>query len=269
MKLSGSDLLAVAIFSISMLALLGPVLNLSPTIPAAIALIGLALYGMDVGWWQGRGSQAMMLWINRQSPEYQRRVACHEAGHFLAAYLLDLPISSYSTGTMIDGSAAEGQSLYTEGNLVINGMADLAASDGSNNDGSNTVANSGDEVDQRSLLQKLTTVAMAGIVAEELLCEGTAQGGSTDYQQLRHLLRYQGTITHQTSTNYGLQERWAKLRARDLLRPHEATLQILATAMMQQASLAQCLTTLRAQLNRTTAQNPLIIEKNLVIPPSK
>jgi len=273
MKLSGSDLLAVAIFSISMLALLGPVLNLSPTIPAAISLIGLALYGMDVGWWQGRGSQAIMLWINRQSPEYQRRVACHEAGHFLAAYLLDLPISSYSTGAMIDESAAVGQSLYTEGNLVINGMADLAVNDRSNNDGSNTVVNSGDEVDQRTLLQKLTTVAMAGIVAEELLCPGTAQGGSTDYQQLRHLLRYQGTIAPQTSPqtpiNYDLQKRWAKLRARDLLRPHEATLQILAIAMTQQASLDHCLTTLRTQLNGTTAQNPVIIEKNLAIPPSK
>ncbi len=213
---------------------------------------------MDVGWWQGRGSQAIMLWLNRQSTEYQRRVACHEAGHFLAAYLLELPISSYSTRystvAMMDGTPTNGQSLYTEGNLVINNVVDLATDT---------------QQEQKSLLQKLTTVAVAGIVAEEMLCEGTAQGGSSDYQQLRQLLRYQENITPQTSVNYGLQERWAKLRARDLLRPHQSTLEALATVMNEKASLDQCLATLdtalKPQLNRPPSPDPSIIEKNLVI----
>lgn len=273
MKISGTDLLAGAIFAISMLALLGPILHLSPTIPAAITLIGLGLYGMDVGWWQGRGSNAIMVWLNRRSPEYQQRVACHEAGHFLAAYLLDLPISSYGVADGIN--SAEPLTLNTEGNLFIGyNSVDYSAVDSLNTLARNASVNrspisTDDLLSQKSLLQKLTTVAMAGIVAEELLCTGAAQGGNNDQQQLRHLVRYQTEMLGQNQTNYSLQERWAKLRARDLLRPHQSTLQILAATMQQKADLATCCHVIASSLNPVASQNQSTIEKNLVIKSSK
>lgn len=90
------NLLAVSVFAFTLLSLVGPLLNISPG-AVAIALTGCAgVVALDRFTWQGKGSNLLIDLLSGQSSEYRQRILHHEAGHFLAAHLLNIPVKSYT-----------------------------------------------------------------------------------------------------------------------------------------------------------------------------
>jgi len=193
------NLLAIAIFTITMASLSAPLTGLSPLIPTGITVLLLALYGLDSGYGEGRGGALVLEWLEARLPghkERQERIVYHEAGHFLAAYLLDIKVLGYNlqskAGVEVDASYSE---------VPLN------------------------------LLERYCTVWMAGIAAEQHIYQ-TAMGGIDDIQKLK--------IATKHLPNSQLQQRWALLRAQNLVSEHQTAFQALVTAMKQNASVEAC-----------------------------
>ncbi|HEY9862140.1 MAG TPA: hypothetical protein V6D16_21780, partial [Candidatus Obscuribacterales bacterium] len=85
------NLIAISIFTVTMSSLLGPLVHLSPLIPAAAVVTLMGLVTVDRFAWQGTGGTLLVDWFARRSPAHCDRVIHHEAGHFLVAYLLNIP----------------------------------------------------------------------------------------------------------------------------------------------------------------------------------
>ncbi|MCY7391166.1 MAG: ATP-dependent Zn protease, partial [Leptolyngbyaceae cyanobacterium CAN_BIN12] len=90
------NLVAISIFVITMSALLGPLVQLSPVVPAIATASVLGLAALDTLSWQGRGSTLMLDWLAGFSAEHRARIIRHEAGHFLVARQLDIPVTDYT-----------------------------------------------------------------------------------------------------------------------------------------------------------------------------
>jgi len=89
------NLIAISVFLMTFSVLLGPLINLSPTIPAVATLTVLGLATVDSFSWQGQGGNLLLDWIARMtSAEHRDRIVKHEAGHFLVAHLLGIPIDA-------------------------------------------------------------------------------------------------------------------------------------------------------------------------------
>ena len=104
MQQTALNLIAVTIFSFTFLALVGPLLNISPTIPAVITLGLLGAATIDTLTWEGKGMTLLLALF--ASEEERERILHHEAGHFLVAYLLGIPVASY-TLSAVGGFLAE------------------------------------------------------------------------------------------------------------------------------------------------------------------
>lgn len=87
-----------------------------------------------------------------------------------------------------------------------------------------------------SSLDVYACVALAG-VATEWLRYGRAEGGLSDIMQLDNLMRALGF----TQAKADDQVRWAVLNVVTLLRRHEKVQDKLANAMMQNASISECI----------------------------
>lgn len=83
----GLSLTAIAIFTTTALALVGPMLGSSPLLPAGLGFSLLVLFSLDAVTWQGRGATLLLDGIQQRSPEYRQRILHHEAGHYLVATL--------------------------------------------------------------------------------------------------------------------------------------------------------------------------------------
>ncbi|MEL6764287.1 MAG: ATP-dependent Zn protease, partial [Cyanobacteria bacterium J06607_6] len=89
------NLVAIAIFLTTMLSLLGPLVHITPEM-LGVTVAGLAgLLAIDRFGWQGLGGTLLIDWMAQRSPEYRQRIVQHEAGHFLAAHLLNIPVTDY------------------------------------------------------------------------------------------------------------------------------------------------------------------------------
>ena len=73
---------------------------------------------------------------------------------------------------------------------------------------------------------------MAGIAAEQLMCEGETEGGIDDRQRLRQLIV---SLPHPMT-----QERWALLNAKSLLSDRRSALVVLASKMLTGATVEDC-----------------------------
>jgi len=209
------NLVAIAVFLMMMSALVGPLVHLSPAIPAVTTVIVLGLITADQINWQGRGTDFFVgLW---QSKAERQRIVCHEAGHFLVAYYLDIPITDYSL------SAWE---------VFKQGQSGLA---GVQFDTRELQTQCQNWQQRPQALERWATVWMAGIAAEKITY-GEAQGGDGDRQQLRTAFRLAGL----PEANLPQKESWAFLQAKNLLETHGEAHQQLQRALQERRSVADC-----------------------------
>ena len=101
MNVTATDLLAIAIFTITMMSLVGTMVGLSPIVPSAIAVVLLGAWGIDIGFCQGKFGAYFQAWLRARSPQYRERVSYHEAGHFLAAYVLGFKVVNYAIAGIV------------------------------------------------------------------------------------------------------------------------------------------------------------------------
>lgn len=211
----GLNILAIGIFVMTISSLLSPILNISPFIPAGATFGILGLLTVDNFTFESKG---LTLLLDLFATKEQRlRVIHHEAGHFLTAYFLGIPVREY---TLTAWEALQA-GYYGSGGVVFD-TAEVTA----------TPLNS---AQTRLTLDRYCTVWMAGIAAEKLSYDN-AEGGAEDYQQLKMALDLAGL----SPQAYDQKARWGQLQATNLLQRHEKSYQALVAAMEQRKSVIEC-----------------------------
>jgi hypothetical protein len=191
------NIVAIAIFTITMTVLTTPFTGVSPLIPTGITVLFLAVYGLDSGYNGGAIGAKVIYWIESKLPKFQAnkaRILHHEAGHFLAAHILGIKVVGYN--------------LQTKAGVEV--------------DNSEVSLNT---------LERYSTIWMAGIAAEEYLYSHS-EGGDDDLNKLR------AAINH--TANPEIEERWAKIRARNLIRSNSEAFTALVAKMQVGAPLEEC-----------------------------
>jgi hypothetical protein len=211
------NLIAITIFVLVMTSLLGPLLQISPVIPA-IAVFGiLSVATVDSFNWQGQLGTLVVDWFNQFSAEHRARVLRHEAGHFLVAHLSNIPVTGY---TLSAWEAFRQQQPGFGG--VSFGSEELDRA-----------------VEQRvlsaQLLDRYCMVLMAGIAAETLVY-GNAEGGTDDRQKLRFLW----SQLNRPEAEAEQKQKWAAFQAKNLIKTHEGAYEALVMAMEQQSPVEDC-----------------------------
>lgn len=204
------NLVAICVFGMTISSLVAPLINISSTVPIAIILAIAIGATVDNFFLKSTLSTLILDAIAGRDPAYRQRIIEHEAGHFLVAYLLGIPISGYTIGaweSIKSGNPAQGGVIFAPPPTNIS----------------------------TQLLQQYCTVWMAGIAAEKLMYD-RAQGGSEDRQKLRGVLflagKQQQEIVHQ--------ENLAKLQAKTLIQANWDAYQALVTAMGDRVAVADC-----------------------------
>lgn len=212
------NLVAISVFLMTLSALLGPLVHLSPVIPAIATAGILGLAAVDTFSWQGNGIALFLDWLAGWSMAHRDRVVQHEAGHFLVAYHLQIPVTDYT----LNAWEAFRKGLPGQGGVQFD-TTELEAELQKN-----TLS--------AHLLDRYCTIWMAGAAAEHLIYN-EVQGGRDDLQKLRFTLsqlRFSGTALEQ-------KERWSALQAKTILQENWETFEALVIAMQQRASVAACL----------------------------
>jgi hypothetical protein len=215
MSQTALSLIAIGVFITTMTCLLGPIFNISPSIPAIATFGVLGLATIDNLSWNGRGG-ALLIDIFA-SPQQRQRIIDHEAGHFLAAYFLGIPVTGYTL------TAWEA---WQQGQSGRGGVQFETAS---------LTAKPFNLEEMRLTIDRFCTVWMAGIAAEKLVY-GNAEGGADDVGQLKTALKLAGM----SEINSAQKERWAKLQATNLLERNQEAYQALVEAMERRASVEDC-----------------------------
>jgi hypothetical protein len=217
MQQTALNLIAIGIFGMTLSALLGPMFNISPAIPALTTLGVLSLATLDSFRFQGKGVTLLLDWVASAKSEHRDRILRHEAGHFLVAYFLGIPITGYTL------SAWEA---FKQGQPGLGGVSFDAQS-------LSLEALAGGEM--RLTLDRFCTVWMAGIAAETLVYS-SAEGGAEDRQKIREALMSLGRPASESP----IKERWATQQAHTILQEHWTSYEALVAAMEQRASVAEC-----------------------------
>ncbi len=216
------NLIAITVFTVTMSSLLGPLVHLSPVVPAIATAGFLGLATLDTFSWQGQGSTLLLDWLAGFSPAHRDRVLRHEAGHFLVAQKLGIPVTGYALNAW--ESFRQG---YPGNGGVRFGSQELEA-----------------EIQQgklsAQLLDRYAAVWMAGIAAETLVY-GNVEGGWSDRQQLQAVLLQLGLPPAQRQQK----ERSAILQAKTLLQENQTDYEALVTAMSHREPLEGCLRALQ------------------------
>ncbi|NDJ16976.1 ATP-dependent Zn protease [Myxacorys almedinensis] len=217
MNQTGLNLAAISIFAMTLSVLLGPLLNISPFVPA-IAVFGvLGVATLDSLQWQGKFGSVALDWFASFSSEHRDRVIHHEAGHFLVAQQLDIPVVGYTLSAweaLKQGQAGQGGVQFDT-----------------------------QELDQQlqhgklsaQWLDRFCTVWMAGIAAEQITY-GNSEGGNDDRTKFRQTLMQLGI----TASDVAQRERLAVLRAKTLLQDHQSAYEALVTALQERQPIESC-----------------------------
>lgn len=217
MSQTSLNLVAISIFLVTLSTLAGPLFNLSPTVPAIATFSLLGLATLDSFSLQGKGGALLLELFARTSPQYRDRIVHHEAGHFLIARLLDIPVTGYAL------SAWEALKQKQPGQGGVSFADDELASQ--LQQGALTA----------QLLDRYCTIWMAGIAAESLVYDN-AEGGADDLKKLRTVLAPLGfSLPAQEQ-----KQRFCILQARTFLQDNWSAYQALVQAMQERASVAQC-----------------------------
>ncbi|NET10657.1 MAG: ATP-dependent Zn protease [Merismopedia sp. SIO2A8] len=212
------NLIAIGIFSIVLMVLGGPLIHLSPTVPALIVTVILIGATMDTLGFQGQGGDLFIDAIAQQNPEYRRRILHHEAGHFLVAYLLDIPVTDYT----LSAWAALQKGQKGRGGVQF--------------DVSQIVAQAETGTLSAQAINTYCTIWMAGIAAEQWMY-GEAEGGGSDRQQIQLLWSRLNVSNSQCETKI----RWSILNAKTLIEQHQPTYLALVEKMKEQATVEDCI----------------------------
>ncbi len=235
MSQTALNLVAISVFLMTLSVLLGPILELSPLIGAIATASMLGFFTLDTLGWQGKGATLIVDVFAGMSEDHRSRVVRHEAGHFLAAYLLDIPITSYALNAW--EAFKQGQSA---GGGVQFGDRELLA-----------------ELEQGSLSAQLfdryCIVWMAGIAAETL-AYNRAEGGAEDRTKLKAILAQ----NRKSPTDAQLKERWAILQAKTLIEANLEAYQALVTAMEQRLAVSECYQILADKIQPKTELNKTV-----------
>lgn len=217
MSQTALNLTAIAVFLMTMMALLGPMFNLSPTVPAIATLSLLGLATLDSFSLQGKGGTLLLDWLASFSPQHRDRIIRHEAGHFLVAHLLGIPVTGYA----LSAWEALQQKQPGQGGVSF--------------DDTEVASQLKQGTISAHLLDRYCTVWMAGIAAETLVYD-RAEGGADDRQHLHTVLSSLGF----SAASVELKQRFCSLQARNLLQQNWAAYEALIRAMQQRADVSQC-----------------------------
>jgi hypothetical protein len=222
MQQTALNLIAIAIFSVTLTSLLGPMLNISPVFPAITTFGVLGLATLDNLSWGGKGTTLILDLFS--SSKQRDRVLHHEAGHFLVAYFLSIPVMGY---TLSAWEAFKQKQPGMGGVIVDTALLEKTL----------------DVQETPLLVERFCTVWMAGIAAETLVY-GDTEGGESDRQKLREILHYTG-FPKSAATQ---KERWAFLQAQSILEKHFRAYQALVEAMERRESVEACLQVIQKHL---------------------
>ncbi|NET41687.1 ATP-dependent Zn protease [Okeania sp. SIO2B3] len=225
MRQTSLNIIAISIFILTMSALLGPIFNISPVIPAVATFSVMVLAAIDTLGWQGQGSMIIVDLVEGTSSERRERVIRHEAGHFLVAYLLEIPVSGYALSAweaFRQGQSAQGGVRFDDQKLAAQLQKGMIS---------------------EQTIDQYCTVWMAGIAAEDLVY-GNTEGGAEDRAKITVIL-----TQLKRSTESKLKQSWASLQARTLIENHQSAYQALVTAMTQRASVSECYQTIEENIS--------------------
>ncbi|KAL5751811.1 hypothetical protein ACOSQ2_022318 [Xanthoceras sorbifolium] len=177
-----------------------------PYLIGSISLVVLAVGSVSPGL-----LQAAIQGFSAFFPDYQERIARHEAAHFLISYLLGLPILGYSLDIGKEHV-----------NLIDDRLEKLIYSG---------------QLDSKEL-DRLAVVAMAGLAAEGLTYDKVV-GQSADLFTLQRLInRSKPQISKDQQQNL---TRWAVLFSGSLLKNNKLIHEALMAAMSRKASVVECI----------------------------
>eukprot|EP01018_Ginkgo_biloba_P039707 Gb_32643 [translate_table: standard] len=188
-------------------------LNQLQLLSIVLALLAFGTIDLVVN---GGGVEALLVdtVVRLLSKKYRDRVAQHEAGHFLIAYLLGVLPKGYTLSSL--------DAFKKEGSLNVQVQSGKLSS---------------------GTLNKYSCIALAGVATEYLLF-GFSEGGLADIQQLDNLLKSLSFTQKKADS----QVRWAVLNTVTLLRRHEQARSKLAEAMSFGKSIGECISMIENEL---------------------
>jgi len=170
-------------------------------------------------------------------PGYAKTVREHEAGHFLAAYLLGCPIEA----CLLDvwRAARDGRFSGAAGTVFFDPALGTAMKDGSIT---------------REIIDRYSVVVMAGIAAEAAQ-NGRAEGGQADERALIQLLASLDGGRSWDIRRIQAQARWAASQALLLLREHGGAYVALCAALERGESVGECVLAIERGLLESYGRN--------------
>jgi hypothetical protein len=218
MEQTSLNLVAIAIFSMVLGVLVLPLLDVSPAVPAIATISILSLVTLDSFQLQGRGGTIALDWFAGFNPQHRQRIIHHEAGHFLVAYLLEIPITGYTLNAWAAMQAKQpglgGVTFETEA------LAQILSQD------SRQIP---------VIIDRFCSVWMAGIAAEQLVY-GESVGGGDDRSKIFTTF----AALDRSPAEAKLKENLATLQAKNLIKNNWDTYTKLVTAMQDGKSVADC-----------------------------
>lgn len=211
------NLVAIVIFVVTTAMLLGPLLDIPQALPVIAIAALLAIAIIDQANWNGTLGNLIMNSLAKLSGEDRQRVIHHEAGHFLVAQLLNVPVTDYTLNAW---------EAWQKG---LPGLGGVQFDTKTLED----VMRTGEVPAQ--LLNRYCTVWMAGIAAEQKIY-GNAKGGQDDRQKFAILWQQLQRPIQEGQ----VRQRWALLQAQTLLENHADTYAALVTAMTEERPVEEC-----------------------------
>ncbi|MFO5472664.1 MAG: ATP-dependent Zn protease [Dolichospermum sp.] len=237
MSQTAINLVAISVFLMTFSTLLGPLIHLSPTIPALATVTFLGIATLDNFSFQGKGGTIFLDFLARFSPEYKERILHHEAGHFLVAHLLEIPITGYT----LSAWEAWKQGQPGQGGVSID-------------DRELTTQIEKGEISTQ-ILERYCTILMAGIAAENLIFN-SAEGGNDDKIKLMQFLQGLGF----SEAIYQQKQRFYLLQSKNLIQENWESYQALVEAMRKGVSAMECLEVI---ISRRSAETQSAEEENI------
>jgi hypothetical protein len=203
--MSGATAAGVAVLVVTLLALLGPLLGLSPWFTTALVALALTSLTVDAARFGGRGGHLLAETLPGGLLRL-RRIALHEAGHVLVAEREGVAVAAIHVGSLAclrAGLSAGGTTV-----LAPPGSARLPLEE----------------------LRRWSRVLLAGMAAENLVY-GESEGGADD----RSLLGRLWGLSGQDVATAQMEQRRARREVEQWLRAERTRLEAEADRLVRQA----------------------------------
>jgi hypothetical protein len=217
MSQTALNLVAISIFLMTVSTILGPLIHLSPAVPAVATFAILGIATLDSFSLQGKGGNLLLDWIAGFSPAHRERIIHHEAGHFLVAYRLGIPVVGYTLSAWEawkQGQPGQGGVSFDDAEITSQFQSGKITA---------------------QMLDRYCTVWMAGIAAESLVYENT-EGGGDDKIKLATVLKSLGF----TESIFEQKQRFCALQAKTILQENWSAYEALVKTMGDRASVVDC-----------------------------